>query len=231
MITLLYDYAHFDQQFADDWHVAGLEYKHQTKAGAVLGRINYGNRLAKSGWQAEMEAYPVSSKKIYHYIGIGYSPNMPVFPKFRAGYSLYLNLPHAFELEGGFRYLYFNKSIWVGVAGTGYYFGNWYAQARSFFSNNNGFNFAGLLMLRRYFGEMNDYAWLQFGSGVSPDETRNIQFTTNQKLVSQRIVTGIRKSIQQQHLLIFSIGYSRDEYLPGIKGNQLFGSLGYARRF
>lgn len=230
-ITVQYDYFHFDKQFTNDWHIAGIEYKHEAKKTALLGRFNYANRLEQNGWQAELEAYPKFSKKVYSYAGIGYSPNMPVFPKFRAGYSLYVNLPKAIELEGGFRYLYFDKNLLIGVAGIGFYTGNWFLQARTFLSDNNGFNFAGIATARRYFGEMNDYAWLQIGTGVSPDESRNIQFTTNQRLYSNRITIGVRKSIQRKHLLLFHTGYSRDEYQPKTFGNQYFGSVGYARRF
>lgn len=230
-VTVQYEYFHFDKQFNNDWHIAGIEYKHEAKKAAILGRFNYANRLAQNGWQAELEAYPKFSKNVYSYAGIGYSPNMPVFPTFRAGYSLYVNLPKAVELEGGFRYLYFDKNLLIGVAGIGFYTGNWFLQARSFVSDNNGFNFAGLFTARYYFGEMNDYAWLQYGTGVSPDETRNIQFTTNQRLYSNRLTIGIRKSIQQKHLLLFHTGYSRDEYQPKTFGNQYFGSVGYARRF
>lgn len=230
-LTVQYEYFHFDKQFSSDWHITGLEYKHEIKKGAILGRLNYANRLSQNGWQGELEAYPKFSKKVYSYAGIGYSANMPVFPKFRAGYSLYVNVPKSFELEGGFRYLCFDKSLWIAVAGVGYYTGNWFLQARSFLSDNNGFNFAGLFTARRYFGEMNDYAWLQYGTGVSPDETRNIQFTTNQRLYSHRVIIGIKKSVQQKHILQFALGYSRDEYRPSAFGNQLYGSVGYGRRF
>jgi YaiO family outer membrane protein len=230
-LTVQYDYFHFDKQFSNDWHIAGLEYKHDAKKAAFLTRFNYANRLAKNGWQAEVEAYPRFSKKVYSYLGVGYSANMPVFPKFRAGYSLYINLPKAVELEGGFRYLYFDRTLLIGVAGVVYYTGNWFLQLRSFLSDNNGFNFAGMFTARRYFGEMNDYAWAQIGTGVSPDETRNIQFTTNQRLFSNRFTLGIRKSIWKKHLLLLHMGYSRDEYQVKTFGNQYTGSIGYARRF
>ncbi len=230
-LTVQYEYFHFDKQFTSDWHITGLEYKHETKKAVILCRLNYANRLSQNGWQGEVEAYPKFSKKIYSYIGAGYSADMPVFPKFRAGYSLYVNLPIAIELEGGVRYLYFDKNLWIAVAGVGYYTGNWFLQARSFLSDNNGFNFAGLFTARRYFGEMNDYAWLQYGTGVSPDETRNIQFTTNQRLHSNRVVLGLKKSFQQKNILQVALGYSRDEYRPSTFGNQLYGSIGYGRRF
>lgn len=230
-ITLTYDYFHFDKQFADDWHIAGLEYKRETKIGAVLGRLNYGNRLGQSGWQFEGEAYPKFSKKVYNYIGIGYSPDKPVFPEFRGGYSLFVNIPKRYEVEGGVRYLHFDKGIWIGVAGLTGYFGNWYLNARSYLSDNNGFNYSGLLTARRYFGEMNDYAWLQLGTGVTPDDNRNLQLGTNQKLHSTRVAAGIRKSIQKRNLLLFSLGYSRDEYMTDVKGNQFFATIGYGRRF
>jgi hypothetical protein len=78
---------------------------------------------------------------------------------------------------------------------------------------------------------MNDYAWLQYGTGVSPDETRNIQFNTNQRLYSNRVVIGLKKSFQQKNIIQLALGYSRDEYLPSTFGNQLYGSVGYGRRF
>ena len=69
-VAIYYNYHHFDKQFPDDWHIGSVEYKRQTPVGAVLGRINYANRLGKNGFQYEIDAYPRISQKIYLYTNI-----------------------------------------------------------------------------------------------------------------------------------------------------------------
>jgi len=232
-ITATYDYNHFTKQFNHDWHTAGLEYKRQTAAGAFIGRINYASRLQEQGFQYEAEAYPVVSKKVYAYIAAGYSNKMPVFPKWRSGASVYVSLPKAWEVEAGFRQLYFSKNIWIGTAGLSKYAGIWLLNARSFFSLNElGIDQSFFVTARRYLKNEKDYLWLQAGSGISPDESRNVQLgESNITLSSQKIVGGARLSIGKRNQLIFSAGVTRDEYRPGVFGNQVLGSLGLAQQF
>ncbi|HYH14298.1 MAG TPA: YaiO family outer membrane beta-barrel protein, partial [Flavisolibacter sp.] len=176
MLSLSYDYSHFQKQFEDDWHITSLEYKRQLSSSALLGRINYGNRFHQSGWQGEIEAYPKLSKTVYAYAGIGFSNDLPIFPKWRTGTSLFVSLPKAWEVEGGFRHLHFTESVWLSTAGLSKYVGNWLFNIRSFISfedisNNQSY----FVSARRYFKNEVDHAWLQIGSGISPDESRNIQ--------------------------------------------------------
>ena len=118
-IGISYDYFYFDKQFADPWHLVSLDYSRLTKMGSIIGRINYANRFGKNGVQYEVDAYPHISKTFYAYANFGYSENVGVFPQWRAGFSLYANLPRSFELELGSRFLYFSSPtnirlvIWV----------------------------------------------------------------------------------------------------------------------
>jgi len=231
-LSITYDYNHFEKQFPDDWHIASLEYKHQLSRGAVLGRLNYGNRLQQSGWQGEIEAYPVLSKKVYAYAGIGFSNKTPVFPKWRTGVSLYITLPKAWEVEGGFRQLHFSESIWLGTAGLSKYVGNWLFNFRSFVAfedlTNNQSYFASA---RRYFNNGIDYVWLQAGSGVSPDETRNIQIGNSNNFSSRRITAGTKFSLAKQTQLLLSAGWSRNEYIKSIYDNQFNTTISISQRF
>jgi YaiO family outer membrane protein len=230
-VSLRYDYFHFNKAFAGNWQIASLEYKRQAALGTALGRINYGDRLGRQGWQGEIEAYPRFSKKTYGYISVGYSPDAPVFPKFRSGASLYVGLK-AWEVEGGFRQLYFDKSVWIGTAGLSKYIGAWLFTVRSFLSQtSSGTDQSYFFTTRRYFGERNNYLWLQVGSGISPDENRNVLLKGDGKLSSKRITTGINYFPAARHRILASFGYSRDEYTPNGYSNQFFGNVGYGIAF
>jgi YaiO family outer membrane protein len=231
-ISFSYDYNHFQKQFSDDWHIGSFEYKRQFSKGAVLGRLNYGNRLNQSGWQGEIEAYPVLSKKVYAFAGVGYANQMPVFPKWRSGLSLYVSLPKAWEVEGGIRQLHFTESIWLGTAGLSKYVGNWLFSARTYFAfedlTNNQSYFASA---RRYFNNGIDYAWMQAGSGVSPDESRNIQIGSINNLSSKRIMVGSKLTVAKRMQALLSVGWSRNEYQKGIYDKQLNTTIGLSQRF
>jgi YaiO family outer membrane protein len=211
--TVSYDHTHFSKQFADDWRVTSLEYSRQTGVGTVLGRVNYANRFAKSGWQAEGEAYPVISKKLYAFAGFSYANDLPVFPRWRTGSSLYYAFAKGWEAEGGFRYLRFDNSIWMGTTGFSKYVGAWLLNARSFFAVNAPFATQSFFVkAQRFLPNEKDYVWLQAGSGVSPDDSRSIQLNTEARLVSKRVSAGARLSITRQLLLTLQAGYARDEY-------------------
>lgn len=231
-VSVTYDHTHFDKQFADDWQVGSLEYKRRTVLGSVLGRLNYANRFEKRGWQAEVESYPVISNKLYAFAGLSYAENVPVFSKWRAGATLYYNFAKGWEAEGGFRYLYFAESLWIGTAGISKYAGAWLFNARSFFSIHSPLgNQSFFLKGQRFLKNERDYIWLQVGSGVSPDESRNIQLNTVANLVSKRLTAGARFSVSRQIQLTLTAGYASDEYRVKVFGNQYNGTAGISVGF
>lgn len=231
-IIISHDYYHFDKQFTNDWHISAIQYKKLTGIGAAIARVSHANRLSRTGWQAEAEAYPRISKRIYAYVGMGYSPDVPVFPKFRSGASLYFALPQGWELEGGYRQLRFDKNVWVGTGGVSKYAGAWLFNFRSFAADGaTGIDQSHFLTARYYFGKTGQYSWLQLGSGISPDDARNVQLNGKSKLSSKRINMGVTYLPGKRSIIHITAGYSRDEYFTDVHGNQFFGSLGYGLRF
>jgi len=79
-IGAYYDYLYFDREGMKPWHLAGVSYSRQTKAGPVSLNLNYAKRFGITGWQGEVDMYPRISKSIYSYVSFGYSPNA-VTPK------------------------------------------------------------------------------------------------------------------------------------------------------
>ncbi len=227
-----YEFNRFNQASRYQWHQGSIEYKKQTTGMAVIGRFNYAQRALRTGWQAEAEAYPQLSKKVYAFTSLSYAGGNTVFPRWRSALSVYVALPAAWELEGGVRYLYFDRNIWILAPGLGKYMGNWFLQARSFISLNSG---AGIdrsyfLSGRYYLPSGTDYVWLQAGTGVSPDESRAAQLQLP-GLRRQVVTGGIRTTIAQRHIALFTTGYARNEFSKSIYGSQLIVAAGYGLKF
>jgi len=131
-ISISYSYTTFDKQFADPWHIWRFDYGRQTKLGSFATRINYANRFKQNGLQYELDMYPRINKTFYSYLSFGYSDDVGIFPKYRAGFSLYMNLPKSFEAEVGTRYLYFTDATWIYTLYLGKYYKNFLFGARTY---------------------------------------------------------------------------------------------------
>lgn len=232
-IRLSYNLTNNDEPVNQHWHLAALEYKYNTGFGPLIGRVNYGNRLGSSGFQFEVDAYPKFSKKIYNYISIGVSSAAPVFPKYRAGYSFYLNLPHGLETEAGIRYLKFDQDVFIYTGGISKYLGNWLINARTFLApSSDQINQSYFFTVRKYSGKNPlNYSWLQAGYGISPDENRNIVLFSSTKLSSSRLSAGLQQNLSKGFNTMVEFGFSRNEIAKSSFGYQYFGTIGIGRKF
>ena len=230
-VGVSYEHTHFDKQFTDDWKVTSLEYSYKTTRVAYVGRVNYASRFGQQGVQLEAQAYPLISKRVYAYLGASYSNNSPVFPTYTTGATVYASLGKGWEVEGGYRQLHFNENIWVGSGGLSKYLGAWLVNFTSYLSiNSPANNQSYFFTAKRFLSDRGDMVWFQAGSGVSPDERRNVQLSTGQ-LTSKRLTAGTRFFTTKRTLAQITAGYSRDEYREKTYGNQWYGSAGMAFLF
>lgn len=231
-IGVSYDFVSFDKQYNDPWHLASVNYTRSTKIGSITGRINYANRFKTNGTQFEIEAYPRISKTFYSYVNAGISGKNGVFPQYRAGFSLYANLPKSFEAEGGFRYLYFDDATWIYTASVGKYFKNYWFNFRTYLTPSTHAVSNSYSFTTRYYFKGTDYFALGLGTGISPDETaNNIQLHNLYKLKSYRISADYRKTFNRMNIILFNCSILQQEYQPKETGNQYLLSLTYQRRF
>ncbi|CAN5490562.1 hypothetical protein BH11BAC3_BH11BAC3_17030 [soil metagenome] len=232
-IGISYDYTGFDKQFSNPWQVVSLDYSRQTKAGSFIARVNYANRHTQNGVQFEADAYPRISKTFYAYANIGYSPDMPVFPKFRAGLSLYANLPKSFEADAGFRYLNFDNSTWIYTLALGKYYKNFWFNARTYLTPSvSRISQSYTLTTRYYLKGADNYLSFFIGKGISPDDRGQVSQLNNvYKLQSKKIGAGYRFAAGKLNLFSIGAAYEQVEYLPKTTGNQVNFSAGYQRRF
>jgi YaiO family outer membrane protein len=234
-VGVTYDYIYFDKQFSSPWHLASFEYARQTGIGSIIGFLNYANRFNTNGLQYEVDAYPHISKTFYAYVSGGYSNNVGIFPKFRSGFSLYANLPSGFEAEGGFRYLHFTGDTWIYTASLGKYYKSFWFNFRTYLTpSNSSISQSYSLHVRYYTGGADDYLALGVGTGISPDDPRNIILLNNgnnYKLRSNNISAGYHCSFKRFNILFITASLDNQEYQFQTKGNQLDLGIGYQRRF
>jgi YaiO family outer membrane protein len=233
-ITISYENSSFDKQFDKAWNLASIAYSRQTKLGSVIARINYANRFSSNGLQAELDAYPQISKTFYGYLNFGYSGDVGVFPGYRAGMSLYANLPKSFEGELGIRYLYFTSGTKIYTASLGKYWSNFLFTARTYLTpSSTGISQSYNFSARYYLEGADDYFGLSVGSGFSPDDnTQNIQFSNKEnKLSSKKISADFNHTFLKWTIISISAGIINQEYQPSERGNQFNISAGISRRF
>lgn len=232
-IGISYDYVHFDRQFDHPWHLASFDYGRRTGIGTVIGRVNYANRFRNSGVQFEVDAYPRISKTFYLYVNAGYSNNVGVFPKWRAGLSVYANLPRSFEAELGIRHLYFTTTTNIYTAYIGKYYSSFLFGARAYFvpSKTSKSSASYNLLGRYYFGSADDFIGLNLGTGISPDERYlNPQLNAAYPLKTYKATLDLRHAFQL-NIVSLSASLINQEYMPDTRGNQIQAGIGYIRRF
>lgn len=232
-LGISYDFIGFDKQFDNPWHLASISYSRSTAIGSVIGRFNYANRFTTGAVQFEADAYPRISKTFYSYVSGGISNKSGVFPQYRAGFSLYANLPKSFEAEAGFRYLYFSSATWIYTGSIGKYFKNYWFNFRTYLTpGNNNISQSYSFTTRYYFGGAEDYLSFSLGTGISPDDrSNNIQLGNVYKLKSNGISAGYNKTIKNLNTISITGSWTHQEYLQNTFGNQFNFGVSYQQRF
>jgi len=231
-IGLGYEYVYFDKQFSDPWQLANFSYGRQTSLGSVTARINYANRFKNNGIQFEADAYPKLSPTFYTYISGGYSADVGVFPNYRAGFSLYANLPSAFEADAGFRFLRFSDDTWIYTLAIGKYYSNYWFNFRTYLTpSTSDISQSYTLTIRYYYGGTDDYFKVSAGTGISPDETNSILLNSTYKLKSNNISLGYAHAFKSLNSISINLSMVNQEYRRSTFGNQFNGGISYQRRF
>ncbi|MDR7128292.1 YaiO family outer membrane protein [Algoriphagus sp. 4150] len=228
-VGVTYDYDSFEGDISS-WNTYSLYGRTRTKlTGTLIARVTQSSRFDGNGTLFELDAYPSFGKKTYAYLNIGGS-SASFFPKFRVGASLYYNLPQAWEVDGGFRYLQFSDATTIYTASVGKYLGNWWFNLRGNLipGTGNSLGTSANLQARYYFKTAEDFFSVQLSTGVSPDEeTRD----PTQLLNSYRIRLGYQQLIIPRFMIYGFTGYSYDELGPDRFRNNLNLSLGVEYRF
>lgn len=177
-------------------NVTALQYLRFHEKGSIGGRVSYADRTAGSGVQLEAETYYTHNKKYYSYGILGWSPS-DVFPKFRAGYSLFHNLGREWEAELGARYLKTDSaSNYAAVWSAAKTWGAYWANLRGYVITEDGnWYHAYVLTNRFYMNEQQDFIALTLSLGNTPDDrSRNYQFNQQAAFLAGGAGIGFQKT-------------------------------------
>jgi len=224
-----YDYDSFAGSISP-WNTYSLYGRTRTNlTGSLIARVTHSQRFDDSGTQFELDAFPSLGKKSYGYLNVGFSEAF-FFPKFRFGTSVFWNLPKAYEIEAGYRYLQFTETTHIITSSFGKYISNWWLNLRlNFIPGTEGSSSSGNLQVRYYFSGPEDFFSFQASTGVSPDEeNRDFQ---SQLLNSYRVRVGYQHLWTPRWMGFGFVGYSRDEISKTNFRNNLNISVGTEFRF
>ncbi|WP_417443186.1 YaiO family outer membrane beta-barrel protein [Joostella sp.] len=232
-IGVSYDFVYFDERFDKPWHLASVDYSRQTKYGSIISRFNYANRFGTGSTQFELDLYPRISNTFYAYVNGGISSDKGVFPEYKAGFSLFANLPAAFEIDAGFRVLFFSDETWIYTGSIGKYYKNYWFNFRTYLTpSDSGVSNSYALTVRYYTGGADDFFSVKVGTGFSPDDaTNNILLNSNTQLNSTNVSLEYRKLIKKTHVIFARGTYENIEYATDSRGNQYTIGIGYIKRF
>lgn len=223
-----YDYDTFYGDIAP-WNTWSLYGRTRTKlTGALIARVTQSSRFDSFGTLFELDAYPSIGKNGYAYLNLGGS-GASFFPKLRLGASYYHNLPKAWEIEGGYRYLGFTEATHIITSSLGKYVGNWWFNFRlNVIPFEGQVSTSGQFQARYYFKTAEDFFSIQLGTGVSPDEETRDQ---SQLLNSYRARVGYQQLISPRFMIFGYTGFSRDELSVDNFRNNFNLSIGTEYRF
>jgi YaiO family outer membrane protein len=205
------------------WHFFSLEGAAYLDRSTLIGRVNYADRDygagGLTGTQIELESWPVFNDRFYAYLNAGYSSDI-IFPRTRLGGELYANLPGAFELSAGLRYMDFRGTrVYLYTGTLGKYHGNYWFSFRPWISSDDqGSIFSGLFWMRRYFRTQHEYISVLAGFGATPVEL--VFLEDIQRYSSFRLGLEAKLPLSKIFFIRGHLRYEREEYLPDVFGNR-----------
>jgi YaiO family outer membrane protein len=197
----------------DDASIATVQYFHYFRRASVGFRLNYGQRPAGEGVQAEMESYISHGRKAYSYASAGWSPEI-IFPTIRAAYSYFQGFGKGWEWELGGRYLLTDSIHTISAVGSiGKTIHAYWFNIRGFAINDDGKWYQSYILNNRvYFRNQLDY-FSFFGSiGSMPDDrSRNFQFNSTLGFLTWSAGIGLQKRIHPAHAILANATWTRQK--------------------
>ena len=169
-MTIDYSYDAFDSTFAP-WNQVSVSLTRAMSFGPLIGRVNYAHRFGISALQYEVDAYPKIRRRTPVYLNAGYSSSS-IYPRYRFGGEIYQGFRAGVDASIGMRHLRFpsgNVNIYTGSIGK--YYGNYWISFRPFITpSDTGTSHSGIVLIRRYLEDADNYVTLSLSAGTSPDE-------------------------------------------------------------
>jgi len=222
----------FNQPAKENWNQYSVSYMRTEKFGALIGRINYADRINNNGYQFELEAYPKHAVG-YSFVNFSFAKST-VFPKLRWSYSYFLPLNKGWGTEFGFRYLK-SDTDYLGFTGAvDKYINRYWLNLKTFFLFDDKRLTASYMLTGRYYvnDSIEDYLTAIAGYGFSPDD-RGMNFEINKRLNMQsiRFTLAYQFKLWKRNVIGISTTFNKQQYQTGSNTNEFETALIVKHRF
>ncbi len=153
------------------WNYTSIYYGRQTFYGKIIARINYAHRFRRSGYQGELEAYPVINKHLYFHIDLAYGTNPSLFPDERYGLGAFTYFSNIdFGITGRFDKIA-QTNLTVASSRLGMTLGSYWIYFRPYYfvPKEGPRSILYTLGIRKYGNYVDEYVELVIGGGRAPD--------------------------------------------------------------
>lgn len=191
--------------------------------GPLIFKAGRTERFGQADYQVELEFYPRLWDRAYAFLNATYSSRAIHFPEYSFLAEIYQTLFRAWDVSLGYRRIGFaSQSVSLYIGSLGYYFGNWIAFWRWYYTpRGEGHDFSWTASLRRYFSA-SSYLYAGYGQGSRPfdivtledytvDSSRvffaGFDWLLGQKIRLQLNFTHRDEGVLTRNLLFLSAGF------------------------
>jgi YaiO family outer membrane protein len=162
----------------------------------------------------ELDAYPRINDVLYAYLNLGYSASS-IFPDWRSGGELFMNLPSAWEASLGYRQLRYDGHPTTLITGAvGKYVGNYWVSVRPFVRpSSSGTTATTLLQARRYFADGDHFVGARFAVGNAPPDLQPPDAASLAREHSVSVAVQGSGDLAPRLLGTWLLGYERERLL------------------
>jgi len=168
-------YNAYQQPYGQHWHLTSLELKGENDHLALLGRINYGQRLINSqgpfqsiNMQYQLDAYPIINEDNYFYLSYAYSVSR-LFTTHQTRAVYYHIFDYGIETSLGIYLMQWQTSFPIFTGSVGKYLKHYWISLRPYLVFRDGkISQSYTLFVRRYLDTPDDFFTLILGYGSSP---------------------------------------------------------------
>lgn len=195
--------------------IATVQYTRRHDRGLVNLRVHYAGRTNGTGFQFEGDTYYTHNKKWFSYAILSYSPNVNIFPRLKAGYSINRGFNNGYSGELGIRYLQLNGGQMVSpLAGISREIKDFYLNLKVYqqsltYSDSIRKTYYSAIFSTRYYlrDDRMEYFSAIAGYGNVPDDFSTSYFLT-QLATYKTISCGVGYKRQIKYLTTFAINAS-----------------------
>jgi YaiO family outer membrane protein len=219
-------------------HLTSLEVKGESNHLAMIGKINYAQRLLAGealfrqiNMQYQLDAYPIINDNNYFYLSYAYSGSK-LFPNHQTRAVFYHNFPHAIETSLGAYLMQWETSFPIFTGSVGKYLEHYWISLRPYLVyREKSLTPSYTLFVRRYLDTPRHFLTLILGYGSSPaDEVYAIDFQETYDLRSFNFQLNYQRYVGDW-IARMGVGLKHEEYKDDSRRNRYRIEMGLSYSF